>query len=76
MDKLSIFGGHDISGEVSITSEENNSLDSVITALENTLRELRLTRLGHEEWSWGQAVEDSSDIDLEDISPDIEEELA
>lgn len=76
MDKLTIFGGNDISGTVSITSEGGNTLDSVIIALENTLRELRLTRLGHEEMLWGESVEDNPNIDLEDISPDIEEEIA
>lgn len=64
------------SGVVSLISEEGNTLDSVIASLEATLRELRLTRLGHEEMTWGQTVEDNPDIDLDDISPDIEEELA
>lgn len=73
MDKLTRFN---TSGEVGITSEGGNSIDTVISGLEDILRELRLTRLGHEEMTWGETVEDNPDIDLGDISPDIEEELA
>ena len=60
MDKLSIF----TSGISEVTTE--NSLDNVVEGLISVLRELRLTRKGHEEWDWGDEVEDS-EIDLEEL---------
>ena len=63
MDRLSIFAPM---GEVSLKSEENNTIDTIADKLADVERELKITRKGHEEWTWGEEVEDS-DIDLEEV---------
>ena len=71
MGKLSIFDEGD--REVRLTSAGGKTLDSLITAQQNILDELKLTRKGHEEGLWGEEVEDNDSIDLSDMV--IEEEL-
>lgn len=53
MDKLSIFAGADISGEVTLKSEDNKTFDDVIVGLDNitaktekVLEQLQVTHLG------------------------------
>lgn len=64
MDRLSIFS---VKEETKLVSDENNSLDTLMDKLAEIKRELNLTRKGHEEWTWGEDVEGSEDIDLEEI---------
>ena len=73
MDKLTRFNVPSGPSEVTITSAGGNSLDSVISKLEGLLNEARLLRAGHEEWTWGNLVEDSN-IDLDDLNLALEEE--
>ena len=65
MDRLTIFP--QATSEVSFKTEESNTIDTVVTRLKDVERELKLTRKGHEAWTWGDEVEDSEDIDLEDM---------
>lgn len=72
MDKLTRFNT-ETSGTVSISSAGGNSLDDVISKLEGLLNEAKLLRAGHEEWTWGNLVEES-EIDLEDLNLKLEGE--
>ena len=69
MDKLTIFGAD--STEVTLKSEENNTVDTVVEGLGDIKRELQLTRKGNEVFVYGEDVEDSEEVDLEDLE-DIE----
>jgi len=73
VDKLSIFSKGTITGTVTISSAGGNTLDDVISRLDNAVNELRLTRAGHEEWTWGDVVEDS-EIQLEELDLRMEED--
>lgn len=64
MDKLSIFATQ---GEVTLTSEEGNTLDSVVEGQEKILTELKITRKGNEAFVYGEEVEDSDEVDLEEV---------
>ena len=66
MDKLSIFS----KGDININSEENNTIDTVVQGLGDIKRELMLTRKGNEAFVYGEPVEDSDEVDLEDIAPE------
>ncbi len=73
MDSLSIFGNP--TTEVSFKSEDNNTtIDSVIDALGDVEKELLLTRKGNEVFVYGEEVEDSDEVDLDDVEPKVEEE--
>lgn len=52
MDKLSIFPKGDEVSKVSLTTEEGNTLDTVVEGLENVRKQLEATHLGHEEEDW------------------------
>ena len=65
MDKLSIFSKE--SGEVTLTSEGDNTLDSVVNELKDIGRELLIQRKGQEAGIYGEPVEEMEDVDLEDI---------
>ena len=69
MDDLTIFKTP--STQVNIESEEDYTLDTVVGELKDVVRELKLTRAGHQEYDWGEDIEDG-EIDLTDIG--IEEE--
>ena len=69
MDKLTVFDRSTSSGTTKETIKTIIKEDNEL--LEEILEELRLTRKGHEEWTWGEDVKDS-DIDLEDIE-EVEE---
>ena len=43
-------------------------LDEIMEKQNDIENELNLTRKGHEAWSWGDEVEDSEDIELEEIN--------
>lgn len=56
MDKLSRFGsGVDVT-KVTLTSDENTTLDDVTAELRGILTQLQATHLGHEEEDWGKSV--------------------
>lgn len=74
MDKLSIFRGAEISGEVSLASEDNKTFDDAVAGLESiakktekVLEQLRVTHLGHEEQDWGKEYK------AEDLLLDVDE---
>ena len=68
MDRLSRFP--QAVSEVSLASEDNNTFDTMIDEISDMARELKLTRKGHEVWNWGDFVEDSEEVDLDDIEPE------
>ena len=65
MDKLSVFTKSET--EVSLKSEANNTIDTVVNNLTDIDRELKLTRKGNEAFVYGEEIEDSDEVDLEDI---------
>lgn len=65
MDKLTIFGSS--TTEVSLKTTENNTIDTVVESLGDLKRELQLTRKGNEAFVYGEEVEDSDEVDLEEI---------
>lgn len=57
MDKLSIFAGNsEVSGEVNIRTQENNTLDDVVENQKDILAQLEATHRGNEELLWGKDV--------------------
>ncbi len=52
---------------VNITSNENNTLDTVVGSLSDIERELKLTRKGNEAFIYGEDLEDTEEIDMEEI---------
>ena len=68
MDKLSIFAKE--SGEVKLTSDENNTLDTVVESLGDIKRELKLKRKGDEAFIYGEDLEDTEEVDLEEVDND------
>ncbi len=67
MDKLSIFSKE--TGDVSLTSKEGNTLDSVVDELKDIGRELLIQRKGQEAFDYGEEVEDSGEVDLDGVPP-------
>ena len=65
MDKLSIFPSG--TSDVRLETKESNTIDTVVEGLGDITRELKLTRKGNEAFIYGEDVEDSEEIDLEDI---------
>jgi len=63
MDRLSIFPN----AMTSVSIAESEVITTLQDELSDVKRELQLTRKGHEAWTWGEEVEDSEDIDLEDV---------
>ena len=66
MDKLSIFTSS-ISTEVTLKTAENTTIDTLADNLSGIKRELQLTRKGNEAFVYGEEVEDSDEVDLEDL---------
>lgn len=66
MDRLTIFNSG--ATEVNLKTEENNTIDTVVEKQEDILNELKLTRKGNETFVYGEAVEDSDEVDLEEIN--------
>ena len=59
MDRLSIFTNE--TNEVTIKSEENNTLDNVIGELQGIIEEVKRLRKGHEENTWGLLDEEEEE---------------
>ncbi len=64
MDRLSIFGNN-----ITTVNVTESSTSNLQTELEEITRELKLTRKGHEEWTWGEEVLDADleVVELEDV---------
>lgn len=71
MDRLTRFPT--ATGQVEVVSKSGNTLDNVISNLEKLINQVRLLRAGHEEWTWGDLVEDSS-INLDELNLIAEDE--
>jgi len=68
MDSLSIFSKE--SGKVNLASDENNTLDTVVEALGDIKRELKLKRKGDEAFIYGEDLEDTEEVDLQEVDDD------
>ncbi len=68
MDRLSIFPNSET--KVTLKTEENNTIDTVVEGLGDIERELKLTRKGNEAFVYGEEVEDSDEVDLEELEDD------
>jgi len=66
MDKLSRFPQNI---EVTLASEGGNTLDSVVDELKDIGRELLIQRKGQEAFDYGEEVEASEEVDLDNIPP-------
>ena len=57
MDKLTIFPvSEPVSTEVTLTSNNNKSLDDLVNGLDAIVKQLEVTHLGHEIGLWGSEV--------------------
>jgi len=65
MDKLSIFTKDKT--EVTLETNENNNLDTVVNELSDIRRELKLARKGQEAFIYGEEIEESDEVELDDI---------
>jgi len=55
--------------EVNLSSEEGNSMDTVVARLADIERELLIQRKANEAFVYGEEVEDNENVDLDDIPP-------
>ncbi len=65
MDKLSIFPS--ATNEVTLKTEEHNTIDTVVEGLSGIKRELKISRKANEAFVYGQPVVGNDEVDLEDI---------
>lgn len=70
MDKLTIFPS--ATKEVTLKTEENNTIDTVVDGLGGITEELKKTRKGNEAFVYGQPVEGNDEVDLEGINEEDE----
>ena len=68
MDSLSIFSKE--AGKVTLASDENNTIDTVVEALGDIKRELKLKRKGDEAFIYGEDLEDTEEVDLQEVEDD------
>ena len=64
---LSIFGFGRGTSRVKLVSEGGATLDTLVEGNQKTRIELRKLRAGHEAFDWDKSVDDTDEIDLEDI---------
>ena len=67
MDKLTRFSGE---LEVSLKSEQNNTIDTVVEGLGDIRRELLIDRRVREVFEYGEPIEGNDEVDLEGIEED------